>query len=236
MEPTGSRAAKQQLQNCSRRLAERQTRGGGCFHLAVFARPRCNNQPVLLQKHSAESWQQVTRSTSVYSIKVCYSAGLHRYSPSASTREAARSTAAWVTRKVPQQSLPLFAVNYHAHLWLQQHWQLSKARSVCLCVYFGQLSVQKTKRGPVGRLCIGLPVSTQSGPQWRICRPDRIKPPSLYTTVMRIRSLQSSGDSKVPLIYSSQTHRWAPWRAELSSSKSGYWCSVAVRPVNYAHS
>lgn len=73
-----------------------------------------------------------------------------------------------------------------------------------VCVYvcaLVRLSVQKTKRGPVRRLCVGLPVSTQSGPQWRICRPDRIKPPSLHTTVMRIRSLQSSGDSKDPLIH-----------------------------------
>lgn len=45
MEPAGSRAAKQQLQNCSLRLVEQQTRGGGCFHLLVFARLRCNNQP-----------------------------------------------------------------------------------------------------------------------------------------------------------------------------------------------
>lgn len=176
--------------------------------------------------------------TSVFSIKVCYFTGLrfHTYSPAAWTGDAALSTAACVMRKVPRQSLPLFAVNYPAHLWLQQHWQLSRPSSVCFSVYFRRLSVQKTKRGPVGRLCVGLPVSTQSGPQRRICRPDRIKPLSLYTTVMRIRSLQCSGDSKVPLIHGSQTHGRAPWRAEPSRSMFGYWCSAAVRPVNYAHS
>lgn len=178
------------------------------------------------------------RSTSVYSIKVCYFAGLHfhAYSPAAWTRDTALSTAACVMRKVPRQSLPLFAVNYPAHLWLQQHWQLSSPSSVCFCVYFRRLSVQKTKRGPVGRLCVGLPVSTESGPQRRIYRPDRIKPLSLYTTVMRIRSLQSSGDSKVPLIHGSQTHGRAPRRAEPSLSMFGYWCSAAVQPVNYVHS
>lgn len=91
------------------------------------------------------------------------------------TQEATLSTAVYATRKVSWQSLSLFAVNYGAHLWLQWHWQLSKG----VCVYV-RLSVQKTERGPVRRLCIGLPVSTQSGPQRRICRPDRIRLP-LFT-------------------------------------------------------
>lgn len=174
-------------------------------------------------------------STSVYSIKVCCftASRFCTYPPAVWTWDAALSTAACVMRKVPRQSLPLFAVNYPAHLWLQQRWRLSRPSSVCFCVYFRRLSVQKTKRGPVGRLCVGLPVSTQSGPQRRICRPDRIKPLSLYPTEMRIRSLQSSGDSKVPLIHGSQTHAQAPWRAEASVSMFGYWCSAAVRPVNY---
>lgn len=43
-----------------------------------------------------------------------------------------------------------------------------------------RLSVKKTKSGPVRRLSIALPVSTQSGPQRRIYRPDRIRLP-LFT-------------------------------------------------------
>lgn len=185
MEQAGSGAAKQQLQNCSLRLAERQTRGGGCFHLVVFARPRCNNQPA----------DCLTAKALPRELKTGRALYLGLFYPQFADRlvyisahilllrghEMQRFLPRLVWRgKCPRQSLPLFAVNYPAHLWLQQHWQLSRLSSV-RCVYFRRLSAQKTKRGPVGRLCVGLPVSTQSGPQRRICRPDRIKPLSLFT-------------------------------------------------------